>query len=242
MSCHDTLRLIDAYVDDELSAEEAAAVGEHLTVCRHCLRQLWGREDLRVLVRALPYFSAPPRLRAAIIDRRQSLRRVAPLAAIAAAVVLAVGADGGIRLWSRLHNASVVAEQVMTRHVNALVTQHLVDVRSTDQHAVKPWFQGKLDFAPPVPNLADAGFPLLGGRVDALAGQPVAAVVYERRLHVITAFVSVGDDDVPTESTYNVRGFHEQHWAQRGLSVWIVSDLNAEELNEFAQLLRARGM
>jgi len=241
MRCDETTRLIDAYIDGELSASDASAVGGHVDACVHCLRRIQAREVLGELIRALPYVAAPEHLRTTIVDRRRPIRSLTHWASAAMVVVAAAGGAGG-RAWWQTHIASMVAEQVMTRHVHALATQHLVDVRSSDQHTVKPWFQGKLDFAPPITDLADAGFPLIGGRIDTIAGRPVAAVVYERRLHVITAFVSAADEDVPAEYERTVRGFHEKHWVQQGICFWIVSDLNAQELTDFVELLRARAM
>jgi len=242
MRCDETTRLIDAYIDGELSASDASAVGGHVDACVHCLRRIQAREVLGELIRGLPYFASPEQLRTTIVDRRRPIRSLTHWAAAAMVVAAAAGGAGGGRAWWRTHIASVVAEQVMTRHVHALATQHLVDVRSSDQHTVKPWFQGKLDFAPLIADLADAGFPLIGGRIDTIAGRPVAAVVYERRRHVITAFVSAADEHVPAEYEQTVRGFHEKHWVQEGVCFWIVSDLNAQELTDFVELLRARAM
>jgi anti-sigma factor (TIGR02949 family) len=242
MRCDETTRLIDAYIDGELSASDASAVGGHVDACVHCLRRIQAREVLGELIRGLPYFASPEQLRTTIVDRRRPIRSLTHWAAAAMVVAAAAGGAGGGRAWWRTHIASVVAEQVMTRHVHALATQHLVDVRSSDQHTVKPWFQGKLDFAPLIADLADAGFPLIGGRIDTIAGRPVAAVVYERRRHVITAFVSAADEHVPAEYEQTVRGFHEKHWVQEGICFWIVSDLNAQELTDFVELLRARAM
>ena len=116
--------------------------------------------------------------------------------------------------------------------------EHLFDVRSTDQHTVKPWFLGKLDFSPPVTDLAQAGFPLTGGRLDYVAGHPVAALVYTRRQHTINLFVwPEASDDVQSSDARAIRGFHVRHWTRGGMSYWAVSDVNDADLDQFVKLL-----
>jgi len=112
-----------------------------------------------------------------------------------------------------------------------LMGAHLFDVRSTDQHTVKPWFLDKLNFSPPVDDLAPIGFPLVGGRLDYLAGRPVAALVYQRRQHPINLFVW------PASDTREIRGFQVQHWTRGGMAFWAVSDLNRTELDQFVRAL-----
>ncbi len=111
----------------------------------------------------------------------------------------------------------------------------MFEVRSSNQHTVKPWFQGKLDVSPPVADLASVGFPLVGGRVDAIGGRRVAALVYQRREHVIDVFVSPARGGVATSDARSIRGFQERHWLQSDLSLWAVSDLNDRELAEFVR-------
>jgi anti-sigma factor RsiW len=115
---------------------------------------------------------------------------------------------------------------------------HLTDVASNDQHNVKPWFNGRLDFSPSVPRLEDAGFPLLGGRLDYVRGRPVAVVVYGRRQHVINVFswpAETGGDVDRTLTTSH--GYNLLHWRRGGTEHWVVSDLNAAELQQFVALL-----
>lgn len=242
MTCHDVIRTLDAYIDDELADDQSVPIRNHVRSCVYCFQRAQDREALRRLLRTLPYYSAPTRL-AASMPAARGVRRVMPQIrgwAAAATVVVAAGTLLGIRTWTHAHTRAVIAEQVMTRHINALATQHLVDVRSSDQHTVKPWFQGKLDFAPPVFDLTDEGFPLIGGRVDTIDGRPFAALVYQRRLHIITAFVSDAEDPIPEEVVQSVRGFRERHWTDHGMCFWIISDLNEQELSEFASLIRSK--
>ena len=132
-----------------------------------------------------------------------------------------------------------MAEAVVARHVEALAGPTLIQVASSDQHTVKPWFQGKLDFSPPVPDLTSAGFALVGGRIDRIGGRSAAVLVYARRLHIIHVFVWPARDDVRPTDARTIRGFHERHWITGDLSVWAVSDVNDDDLNTFAAAFAA---
>ena len=240
MSCELVERDLDAYLDRELDAEPAAAVREHVRTCAACRRQLAERETLARLVRGAPHYSAPDRLRARVLaqsTRSQSVRRFFTLAA-AAVLVLSVGA--GVTLWRpATSRGNVIADEVVSDHVRSLMANHLFDVQSTDLHTVKPWFLGKLDFSPPVVDLASIGFPLVGGRLDYVGGRPVAALVYQRQKHTINVFVSPeGDDPSTRDLVLTVRGFNLRHWKLNGMSFWAVSDLNGAELGEFASTLQ----
>ena len=137
--------------------------------------------------------------------------------------------------------ADAIIEEVVNGHVRSLMASHLFDVQSTDQHTVKPWFLGKLDFSPPVVDLAPIGFPLVGGRLDYLAGRPAAALVYQRRQHTINLFVAPdrrGAGRAAAEER-SIRGFHVRHWTHDGMSFWAVSDLNDGDLDAFVRTLQA---
>jgi anti-sigma factor RsiW len=239
MTCNDTAGLIDAYMDGELDAAEAARVSAHMDGCANCRRQLDDREGLRRLLRGLPYYAVPPRVQAAVNRGATSLHRRKQLytwMAAAATVVIAVGSVAGFRSRQTAMATSAFADAVIARHVEALGAPRLIDVPSSDQHTVKPWFQGKIDFSPPVPDLASHGFTLVGGRVDTIEGKRVAALVYTRRLHVIHVFIWPARSTVRATDTRTTRGFHERHWTTRDLSVWAVSDVNDEDLTMFASL------
>lgn len=158
--------------------------------------------------------------------------------AAAALALVAVSSGTTVLVTSERRADERLAEQVVTSHIRSLMPAHLTDVRSNDQHNVKPWFNGRLDFSPTVPRLDSLGFPLLGGRLDYLDGRPVAVVVYGRRQHVINAYAwpASGGDAGPTSAASH--GYHMLRWREGGAEHWVVSDLNARELGQFATLLR----
>lgn len=148
-------------------------------------------------------------------------------AAVAASLVLTV---------IRGDQEQAVADEVVSAHIRSLQAGHLMDVATSDQHTVKPWFNGRVDVAPPVIDLTAESFTLLGGRLDYIGSEPVAAVVYQRRKHVINLFVAqhLGERHSRTV-TESIQGYNVRHWSQDGLDFWVVSDLASDELDEFVQ-------
>jgi anti-sigma factor RsiW len=238
---------VDAYLDGELAASDTVELEAHLRGCPTCGRFRDDRLALRHAIAArMPRLEAPEFLRTRV---RATLREAASPARarptsllawrwLAFAASIAVVAVGSWRL-AEVHTASsTLADEVLASHVRSLMPGHLSDVVSSDQHTVKPWFDGKLDFSPPVHDFSGRGYPLLGGRLDYLNGRPVAALVYGRRRHVINVFLwpATGPEGVarPVER----RGYHILHWATPDLAYWVASDLGLSELTEFAGLLR----
>jgi anti-sigma factor RsiW len=193
----------------------------------------------------MPYHPAPDRLRAKILKANARPRFRPGFLALAALLALAVslgGSAGIVRFAHARHVAQTtasVADEVVGDHVRSLREAHLFEVRSSDQHTVKPWFLGKLDFSPPVTDPSPIGFPLIGGRIDHVAGQPVAALVYQRRLHPINVFIRPAPDQTAARDARSIRGFQVRHWIRNGMSFWAVSDLNEAELDEFVRTLQS---
>jgi anti-sigma factor RsiW len=242
MTCHDVSAVIDAYLDGELGAAEATSVNHHLKECSDCRRQCAERKALSALLRRMPYYDAPSQLQSTVGRTQNSLparRRVQTWMAAAAVVLVAAGTVVGLRSARHAQDTAAIADAVITRHVQALANPPLIQVTSSDQHTVKPWFQGKLDFSPPVPDLMSAGFELVGGRIDRINGRMAAVLVYKRRLHMIHVFVWPATEDARSRDARTVRGFHERHWTNGDLSVWAVSDVNDDDLKTFADAFAA---
>ena len=238
MNCSEDL--IEAYLDDELDAVQHAAVQQHLTGCRNCSTAYARLSKQKAGIKATAtYYTAPPQLQKSI---RQELRRhdskaAGPVrelpwrwVAIAASLLLAASVSWNVIQMRPRAAVSEMADAILSDHVRSLIGTHLVDVPSSDQHTVKPWFAGKLDFSPDVRDLSAQGFPLVGGRVEYLSGRRVAALVYQRRLHMINLFIWPGGSSSEPESAVTRNGYNLIHWTKGPMTYWAVSDLNASEL------------
>ena len=236
MDCSTIRGEIGAWRDGELGPDRAFAVAAHVSGCPDCAALARAHAALAAALgdRSLA-FSAPPALAEKIARGRRSRRTVLPWLAAAAGFLLGLG------LMARRERAvrgEDLAAELAGNQVRALQPGKLTDVLSSDRHTVKPWFAGKLDFAPVVEDLAAQGFPLVGGRVDALAGRPAAALVYARRRHVISVYVRPAAG-MPDGVSAEYNGFHVRHWRRGDMAFWAVSDLDPAELDRFVSLLRA---
>ncbi|HWZ28019.1 MAG TPA: hypothetical protein VNX15_05650 [Gemmatimonadales bacterium] len=193
-------------------------------------------EELDARIKAeLPALAAPEGLRERV---RLALRAEAHRpqrsywVPLAAAAIVAVAVSGTWYVSSRSSERAELAQQVLASHLRSLQPGHLFDVQSNNTHNVKPWFNGKVNFSPPVPNPEPDSFPLVGGRLDYMHGRTVAALVYQRRLHVINVFVwPEGGSESVSERAEN--GYNEIYWKSGGWEYWVVSDLNRDELKKF---------
>jgi anti-sigma factor RsiW len=243
VDCHDARRMLEAFADNELAATEAASVRDHVTGCVTCARRLTQLERVGELVRRIPYYVAPDAVRVRVASTRKESWQAGSFLRWTAAAILVVSVIGsGMLVWSLNSSRTAaatrtIADAVVDNHVRALAGEHLFDVASSDQHTVKPWFQGKLDFSPPVTDLAATGFPLVGGRLEYVAGRPAAALIYRRRQHTINLFIWPTSDDARSTVARSIRGFQIRHWTRGGMSFWAVSDVNDSDLATFEQAL-----
>jgi anti-sigma factor RsiW len=252
MSCQEMHELLDGYVDSELDVVTTLQLERHLRECASC-RALCDRyEQFTQGIQAhVPRFEAPAGLEVKIRTKLGLATGTATRAAssafadwrrwaVAASLIGVLVLTGALlMLLKRRAGPEILAEQVVSSHIRSLMANHLSDVVSTDQHTVKPWFSGKLDFAPVVKDLAPEGFPLTGGRLDYLDDRSVAAVVYKRRQHTINLFIWPSKSSDSSPQTLSIKGFNIVHWMQGHMTYWAISDLNAVELSEFARDLEA---
>jgi anti-sigma factor RsiW len=243
MTCRETKNLLNAYVDGELDSGGSLGVEKHVQGCASCLTDV---ESLHALASAIENgglrFTAPQRLK---MNVQAAIREANPAptrsifnwrwaSAVAAAVLIVVVS----MQWLKPSQETLVNE-IVSSHVRSMMANHITDVASSDRHTVKPWFGGKLDYSPPVKDLTDQGFRLLGGRLDYVDSRPVAALVYQRSQHLINLFVWPSNNTVTKQEDQLTRqGYNLIHWTQSGMSYWLVSELNLAELGECARLLK----
>jgi anti-sigma factor RsiW len=251
MTCPQVKRLINAYLDGELDAANTLQVDEHLADCPACFDEVRRLSALHsALQKPELRFAVPAGLhgqivaavnRAAGAERESSGFTMAFLrSGWAAAVALLIVSVFAVRSVGSRDEDRRLAE-LTASHVRSLMVDHLTDVASTDQHTVKPWFNGKLEFAPPVKDLRDLGFPLLGGRLDFVDGHPAAALVYGRQKHFLNLFVWPAESAQTGElRAFRRNGYNLLQWADGGMSFSVVSDLNETELRQFVKEWRAK--
>ena len=249
MTNHAQRNLLHAYLDDELDLVRSMELEDHLVECGDCAHEVDSYRALHETMQAANLrYEAPAEFRSRLEGELHKevrpevqpvvVRRVIPWwswAAVAACVVLA-SATFLVNLGNR--GEKRLMAEVVSDHVRSLMAGHITDVVSTDQHTVKPWFTGKLDFSPQVRDLSADGIELLGGRLEYLDGHNAAAIVYQKRKHVINVFTwpSSGADEEPSVSAQ--QGFNLLAWREGGMYYCAVSDLNRQELTEFVGMLR----
>ena len=252
MPCERTENQLHGYLDGELDAVSAANFEKHLETCADCKQSLAVEEALHQSIqKANLYERAPESLRKSILSSPQQSPAVRSFPArrtfawqwLAAAAVFLLAVLVG---WQQLQkprgvsDAQLMAASLVDAHLRSLQPGHLTDVESTDQHTVKPWFDGRIDFAPPVHDFTNDGFPLLGGRLDVAGGHTVAALVYGRRKHIINVFVERARSENDLNGAGESQGYHWLAWQQNGFSFCAVSDVSAVDLAQLQQLVRAQ--
>ncbi len=249
MNCQDTQNLMNGYTDGELDLMRNLEIEQHLQECQACTRDYRSHQSLRSVINDDSlYFKAPANLRKRVRLAVREANKDEPRSSIFSWRWLSVAASAAlvaIIIWSFVSMESnpttenLLAQEVVSSHVRSLMANHLTDVPSSDQHTVKPWFDGKLDFAPPVADLTAQGFPLVGGRLDYIGNRPVAALVYQRRQHFINLFIWLSTKDAESGNKIMTRqGYNLSRWNKSGMTYWAVSDLNLSELQEFARALQ----
>ena len=244
MNCAEIRPLFHAYIDNELDVVRSLEVEQHLKTCAGCGQ---ARNSVLALRSALQLNDLAYRAPAALRQRVRQIARGPGREKSSGAGVsawwrwLALGATGFALALLVLRPAGLSGDdsrlnEAVSSHVRSLMAEHLTDVTSTDQHTVKPWFNGKLDFAPNVKDFVADGFPLVGGRLDYLGNQVVAALVYRHNKHVINVFVWP-DTAAAAARTENRRGYFVINCSTNGLHYCLVSDLNEKELGDLAALL-----
>jgi putative zinc finger protein len=248
MDCKQIKILIDAFIDNELDINNSIEVMQHISTCHSCsivyknnlaLHSALNDESL--------YFTPPADLKKNILtsikgsEKKQfnfktpafGWRSAAAFALTTVVLIIMILFKGPPSPEGQL------TEQIVDNHMRSLMPNHLTDVQNSDQHTVKPWFNGKLDFSPPVTDLSSQGFLLVGGRLDYINGQPVAAIVYQRKSHFINLFFWFSDNkEGVTKKASVTKGYNLIHWTNGNRNYWAVSDLNLSELDEFVNKIR----
>lgn len=248
LECAEVCDILPAYEDDELPAAERAAVAQHLQGCGGCRAVQAELQALRRRIRVAGTFVPEPALVERVcgaigLARRGRTRAIWTGFAQPFASHAAIGVLAAVLAWwgaTRHDAATDAARQVVAAHVSSLLADTAVQVASADTHTVRPWFAGRLPYAPAVVDLTPQGYPLLGGRVDFVLDRPVAALVYERRKHRINLFV-LPREQVAVDvggMTRERHGYNVVGWHAGAFAYFAASDLNAVELLELAALLK----
>ena len=249
MTCREAGPLLHARLDNELDMAGSAGIDLHLSECRGCAAQYAALENLCQEIRAADLAYAPGialerKLAAQFPEEKKSPSRfwswnwlnASVMAAAAIGVVALILSVSMPRMGG---DTDAISAEILDNHLRALQAVHPVDVPSSDQHTVKPWFQGKTSFSPPVPDLSGHDFILIGGRLEVIHRQPAAAIVYRLRQHVIDLYVSPSAGADSKTELRDLGGYHLLHWMQDNMSYWAVSDVDPNDLRTFADLIRS---
>jgi anti-sigma factor RsiW len=247
MNCDEASVLMHALIDGELDAGHAREVEAHILGCKDCAARLREFQELRkIMTPASLRHTAPVALRASIEGKlpappmAAASRRAVVKGFAFGATASALAASGLLVMVMQTDDRKRILGEVVSAHLRSLQAQHLIDVQSSDQHTVKPWFNGRLDVAPPVVDLTAQGFTLVGGRLDYVDAMPAAAIVYRRRVHIINLFCAPAPGSANRGATMeSLHGFNVRRWSENGINLWAVSDINADELSEFGEKFEA---
>jgi anti-sigma factor RsiW len=245
MNCDQISLLLDPYADGEfIDAIHNREIESHLATCEECQKKLDALRAVSRNVREQGFsYQAPnhlyrniasigvvePKMTKPLSDRGRLAWSFASFCVVAAVLMLIVFSSNRPNIT--VHTDMEV--ELVSAHIRSLQVAHLFDVKSTDKHSVKPWFQGKLNFSPDVPNLASDGFPLLGGRLDVISGRPVAALIYGRAKHFINVFVMPSFNGSEGFGNAEWEGYHLENWTEHGLDYWAVSDADTQAIQQF---------
>jgi anti-sigma factor RsiW len=252
MTCEEAKILLHALIDGELDAGHAREVEAHIEGCPDCAAELAAYRQMReAMAGADLRYTAPASLRQRIeasLPQSAPASNVTPLTSrrsvlrgfALGSAVSALAATGLVAVVLRNDDQELIEAEIVSAHLRSLQPGHLIDVVSSDQHTVKPWFNGKLDVSPPVIDLTGQGFTLIGGRLDYVDNRAIGAVVYKRRAHVINLFVAqTSNMERKPARIETVQGFNIRRWSDRGLNYWAVSDIGMDELAEFGEKFEA---
>lgn len=257
MDCSRTRGRLHAHLDGEIDATTDAAVCRHLEACPLCRKEYLAYQQLGFAVRrdatyhwaperladriasALPAnIPAPPAAEPSAVSFRGSWLGNRWAGSFASFLLAAVLSSGVTYYLIAPDQQNTLAQEVVGAHVRSLMADHLTDVTSTDQHTVKPWFNGRVDVAPPVGDLEAEGYPLVGGRLDYLDDRPVAALIYRHDRHLINLFMWPAAGEIAAPTMLVRQGYNLVHWQHSGSAFWVISDLNADALSRFVSLVR----
>ena len=248
MACERADTLVHGYFDNELDALRAAEFESHLEKCPECVAALDALESLRSTINiAQPYEKMSPSFRKKILAELnvKGATAMSPARAttdwgwLAVAAMFLLLIYGAWRVGSLNRGDSretLMASKIVDAHLRSLQPGHLEDVISTDHHTVKPWFDGKVDFAPPVRDFTEQGFPLQGGRLDVVDNRTVAALVYGRRKHVVNVFIWPTSEKDAAPRTGSIQGYQWIDWRKQGMEFYAVSDASAPDLDQLQRL------